>query len=148
MLIPDGLGGALLVLRDGLVGASLCVQAGVGQAQALHRATVDEMLADNLINVFQVDEAVPDRFRIDDDGGAVLALVEAASLVGANQVLQSSLFQSVFEGGFELLAARGAATGAGGGRVALVGADEQVVLKFGQGWLLSGPDRCAACGRF
>ncbi len=88
------------------------------------------MFSDDLLDVFEVDEAVPDCLRIDDDDGTVLALVEAAGLVGADMVLEAGFFNGVFEGGFEFFAATGKATGAGGAFVAFIGADEDVAVKF------------------
>jgi hypothetical protein len=138
MLIPGGLCGALLVLRDGLVGASLCVQTTIGQAQPLDRPAVDEVLLNDLADILQLHKAVPDRLGIDDNGGAVLALVQAPGLIGTNLVLQPSLLQCVLEGGFELLSAPGATAWARGALVALVGADKDVVLELGQAASLSG----------
>lgn len=153
MRIAGDSGRGLLVLWDWLVGASVCVQAGIGQAQARDGAAVDEVLADDLDDVVQVHEAVPDGLGIDDDGGAVLALVEAAGLVCADVVLEAGGLDGVLEGGFELLAALRAAAWAVGGLVALVGADEEVVLELWQrrrsfGWDRVAGIRCAACGRF
>jgi hypothetical protein len=108
----------------------LGVEAGSRQAKPLHGAAMEKVLFDNLVHIFQLDEAVPDRLGIDDDHGAMLALVEAAGLVGANQVLEAGILYSVLEGGFELFAALGKATRAGCVPVALVGANEEMVLKF------------------
>ncbi len=79
-----------------------------------------------------VDVAVPDGLGIDDDDGAVLALVEAAGFVGADVVLEAGFLDGVLEGGFELFAALGRQLGRAGGFVALVGADEDVVVEFWQ----------------
>jgi hypothetical protein len=65
------------------------------------------------------------RPRIDDHQRPVLALVEAAGLVGPDPVLPAG----VFEGGLDPFGALGEAAGAGGGFVAFVGADEEVVLE-------------------
>ena len=116
--------------------ATLSIQTGIGQAQARHRAAIHQVLADDLGDVFDVHEAVPDGLGIDDDGGAMLALVEAAGLVGADLVLQAGLLDGVLEGGFELLAAPRAAAWTRGALVALVGADEDVVLEL---WQRDGP---------
>jgi hypothetical protein len=113
------------------VGASLCVQTGIGQAEALDGATVEEMFGDDLLDVFDVDEAVPDGFGIDDDYGAVLALVEAAGLVGADGVFEAGFFDGVLEGGLELFAMLGTAAGAGGVFVAVIVADEEVMFELG-----------------
>jgi hypothetical protein len=124
---------ALLLVWERLVRATLGIQAGIGQAQARHGAAVQEVLADDLGDVLDVHEAVPDGLGIDDNDGAVLALVEAAGLVGADLVLQTGRLDGVLEGGFELLASPWAAAWTRGALVALVGADEEVVLELWQG---------------
>jgi len=99
------------------------------------------MFGDDLIHIFDLHKAVPDGLGIDHDDGAVLALVEAAGLVGADEMLETRFFDGVLESGFELLAATGKAARTGGVLVALVGADKKVMLKFRQ-WLSSLPFRC------
>jgi hypothetical protein len=112
------------------VGAALGVEAGVGEQKALDRTAVDEVLADNLVNVFYVDEAVPDGFGIDDYNGAVLALVETAGFVGADFALQPGVLDCVLEGAFQLAAAVAGTARTGGVFVTLVGADEEVMLEL------------------
>jgi hypothetical protein len=71
--------------------AGLGVDAGVGDAETLDGAAVDQVLFDDLGCVFGLDAAVPNGFRVDDDGGAVLALVEAERLVDAHAGKAGSL---------------------------------------------------------
>jgi hypothetical protein len=66
------------------MGAGLGVDAGVGDAEALDGAAVDQVLLDDLGCVFGLHTAVPDGLGVDDDGGAVLALVKAERLVDAH----------------------------------------------------------------
>jgi hypothetical protein len=120
----------LFVFQGWLVGTLLDVEAGVGEAQALDGTTVEEMFGDDLLDVCKVDEAVPDGFWVDHDDGAMFALVEAAGFVGTNVVFEAGVFDGVLEGGFELFAAAGKAAGTVGSFVALVGADEDMVVKF------------------
>jgi hypothetical protein len=120
----------LLVFRDWFVRAMFGVEAGIWQAQPFDGTAVEEMLGDDLLDVFDVDEAVPDGLGIDHDDGAMLALVEAAGFVGPDMVFEASVFDGVLEGGFELFASVGKATGAGGAFVALVGADKDVMIEF------------------
>ena len=108
----------------------LNVETGVGEAQALDGTVVEEVLGDDFLDVFDVDEAVPNGLGIDHDDGAVLALIEASGFVGADVMLEASVFDGVLEGRFELFAAVGKAAGTGGAFVALVGANEDVVVKF------------------
>ena len=46
--------------------------------QAIDGNATDQMLFDDLAYVFHFDAAVPDLLRIDDDGDAARALIEAA----------------------------------------------------------------------
>ena len=110
--------------------AALRVQAGSGEAQALDRAAMQKVFSDDFIHIFELHKAVPDGLGINHDDRAVLALVEAAGLVGADEMLEARIFDGVLEGGFELLAAPGKTAWAGGVLVALVGADKEVMLKF------------------
>lgn len=131
--------------------ATLRVQAGSGEAQAFDGTAMQKMFGDDFMHIFDLYKAVPDSLGIDHDDGAVLALVEAAGLVGTDQMLEARIFDGVLESGFELLAATGKATRTGGVLVALVGADKEVMLKFRQ-WLSSLPFccrvRCAARAAF
>jgi hypothetical protein len=106
------------------------IKAGSGQSQPFHRAAMHKVLVDNLIYIFKPDKAIPDSLGIDHNRWTVLALVEAAGLVGADKVLQSSLLDGILEGGFELLTAFGKAAWPRRGFVAFVGADKDVMLKF------------------
>jgi len=120
----------LLPLRGGLVGTMLGIEADIGQAKAFDGTTVQEVFVDDLLDVLEVDEAVPDGLRIDHDYGSVLALVEATGLVGADVVLKASFLDGILECRFKLFAALGQTAGPRGAFVALVGADEDVVVKL------------------
>gem|GEM_PF-3517046 len=120
----------LLALWGGLVGASLCVQTGIGDTETLDGSVVEEVFGDDLVDVFEVNAAVPDGFGIDDDDGAVLALVETGGLVGADGVLEASFFDGFLEGRLELFAVLAATAGAGGVFVAVVVADEEMMFEL------------------
>ena len=104
------------VARAGFGAGNVGVEAVVGKAEAFDGTAVEEVLGDDLVDVFERDAAVPDGFGVDDDGGAVLALVEAAGLVGADAVLETGVFAASLRAAFELFAVAGAATGAGAAR--------------------------------
>ena len=110
--------------------AAVGVEAGVGQAEALDGAAADKVLVHDFVEVAGFDEAVPDGFGVDHNYGAVLALVEAAGLVDADAMFQAGSFYGVFQFAFELFAVFMATTGAGGGFVALIEADENVMVEF------------------
>lgn len=105
------------------------IDAGVGKAETLDGAAVEEVLLDDLLGVVGVGETVPDGFGVDDEDRAVLALIEAAGLIDANAVLEAGGFDGVLEGSAEFLAVFVAAAGAGGGIVALVEANKEVMFK-------------------
>lgn len=117
--------GSLLAVR-----AVIGVDAGVGKAEAFDGAAVEEVLLDDLFGVAGFGEAVPDGVGIDDEDGAVLALVETTGFIDADAVLEAGGFDGVLEGAAELLGVLVGAAGAGG-LVALVETDEEVVFK---GW--------------
>ena len=108
----------------------LGIEAGIGQAKAFDGTTVQEVFVDDLPDVPEMDEAVPDGLGIDHDYGSVLALVEATGLVGADVVLEASFLDGILEGRFKFVAALGQTTGPRGAFVALVGADEDVVVEL------------------
>jgi hypothetical protein len=105
------------------------VDAGVGEAEAIDGTAVEEVLLDDLLGVAGVGETVPDGFGIDDEDGAVLALIEASGLIDADTMLEAGGFDGVLERAAEFLAVFAGTAGAPGGFVALVEADKEVVFK-------------------
>ena len=79
----------------GFVRAVFGVEARVGEAEALDGTIVEEVFGNDLVDVAGVDVAVPDRFGIDDDDGAVLALVEAAGFARMWCLRPASLMASL-----------------------------------------------------
>jgi hypothetical protein len=124
------------VLCGWFVGAVLGVETGVRKTQAFDGAIVNEMLSNDLLDVAGVYVPVPDSLGVDDDDGAMLALIEATGLVRADMVLQAGFLDGVLEGRLELLTALRETAWAGGEVIALVGADEDVVVEF---WQLAVP---------
>jgi len=130
MRFPARAGRRLPAVGCGFVGAALAVEAGIGEQKALDRTAVNEVLADNLVNIFRVDEAVPDGVGIDDHHGTVLALVETAGFVGADFAFQPGVLDCVLESAFQLAAAVASTAGTGGVFVPLVSADEEMMLEL------------------
>ena len=114
------------------MGASLSVEAGVGEAQALDRATRDEVLVDDFRGVFRLDVAVPDGFGVDDDHGAVFALVEAAGLVDADFAFEPCGAAELLKLDEEVSGAVGGAGDAWGTGGAGILADKYVPFKLRQ----------------
>jgi hypothetical protein len=121
------------------MGAGLGVEALFVDAQAFDRAAADQVLGDDGIGVFRADIAVPDRVRVNDDRGTVLALIETAGLVDADAAGKAGVPAQLLQTGVQF-----AFSVAGAGRTrrirrANVVADEDVAFKPGQkGILLRG----------
>jgi hypothetical protein len=64
--------------------ADLRVDARIRNAQSLDWTSVHQVLFDDLGSVLGLHAAIPHGFWIDDDSGAMLALVEAERLVDAD----------------------------------------------------------------
>ena len=112
------------------------VDAGVGKAEALDGTAVEKVLLDDLFGVVGIGETVPDGFGVDDEDGTVLALIEATGFVDANAVLEAGGLDGILEGAAEFFAVFVAAAGAGGGIVALVEADKNVMFEDWHGdWM-------------
>ena len=117
--------------RSDSVGAGFGVKAGVSDAESLDGAAGDEVLGDNFIGIFGFDAAIPDGIGVDNDGGAVLALVEAAGLVDADAAGEAGFPSELREAGVERTLAVGSAGGAGRIGGADVVTDEDVTLEEG-----------------
>jgi hypothetical protein len=73
------------------------IQAGVGQHQALHRFSTDDVRFDDFVNVGFGDVSVPYGIGIDHDIRAMLALIETTGFVSADSSLESAFGQFLFE---------------------------------------------------
>lgn len=107
------------------------VQAGICQAEALDRFAAEDVGFDNLVDVGLGDVPIPDRVRVDDDVGTVLALIEAAGLIGAYFALETALGELLFEEFLQLGFRQRIAASAGMARRALVSADENMFFELG-----------------
>ena len=114
------------------MGAGFGIDALVGETEPLDRTTVDKVLLDDLRGILRLHVAIPDRFGVHDDGGAVLALIEAAGFVNANRAAQAGGFRQLLELGVQFTFAVAGARGPGSAFRAGVVADEDVVLENGQ----------------
>lgn len=98
--------------------------------QALYRLSTDNVRLDDLIHVGFGDKSVPNRFGINDDGRAVLALIEAAGLVRADSPFQSTLREFLLEQLLQLAFGQRVAASAGILRWTLVSTYENMFFKF------------------
>jgi hypothetical protein len=115
------------------VGTRCSVKAGVRQNEARDGLSADDVGGDDFFYVIVGNVAVPDGVGIDDYGGSVFALVETSGLVGANRVAHIVLGENLLEFLLELGFGVRIATATGMVFVALVGADKDVLFKFGHG---------------
>src|SRR5688572_21701293 len=101
--------------------------------QARDRAAADDVFLDDFVDVGLGHAAVPDIFRIDNDGRALLALIETAGLIGANAAVDAALGEGLLE---RLLQRLGPGRIAGAAHVAglaAVATNEQVLVERGHG---------------
>jgi len=63
------------------MGAAFGVDALVCEAKPFYRSAVDQVFLHDLRGIFRLHMAIPDCFRVDDNGRTVFALVEASGLV-------------------------------------------------------------------
>lgn len=73
------------------------VQAALWNQQSRHWLPAHNVRLDDFIHVSRGDSSIPDAFGINHQIGAVLALVKAACLVGANCGFQPPLGELFFE---------------------------------------------------
>jgi len=113
------------------------VQAGVRQAEALDRLAAEDVGLDNLVDVGLGDVAVPDCVRVDDDVRAVLALIEAARMIGADFAFEAALGEFLLEEFLQIGFRGGIAASTRMARRALVAADENMFFELGHElWLI------------
>ena len=92
------------------------IEASVIDEEVVEDFAAEEGFLDDAGDIFESDAAVPDALGVDDDGGAMLALVEAAGLVGPSEVAEAGFLEFLFEGITQALGALGVAASRGGGR--------------------------------
>src|SRR5262249_5580838 len=117
------------------VGAIGVVQAGVGDQEVIEDLPPDEGLLDDPGHVLGRHAAVPDPLGVDHDGRAVLALIEAARVVGAGERPEAGLLQGLLEGVAQVLLALGVAAAALVAGLADVAADEDMVREGRHAWV-------------
>jgi hypothetical protein len=114
------------------MGAGFGVHACVWQAEAFHGTAVDQVLLDDLRGIFRLHVAVPNCLGIDDDRGAVFALVEAEGFVDPHSVAEAGRFGDLLQLRVQFALAVSGARGSGSAFRADVVADKDVVLEEGQ----------------
>jgi hypothetical protein len=121
--------GKLLFFRRAVC-ARICVEARVGEPQAFDGQSTDDMRVYDFIDVRFRDVPVPNCFRIDDYVRPVLALVEAAGLIGAHPAFQSALGKFLLEEFLQPRFCSWIAASSGMAGWTLISADEDMFFKF------------------
>jgi hypothetical protein len=62
---------------------------GKFEPDSFYRLVVTEMLFENLVSIVRLNPSIPDALRIDDDDGAVAAMVKTTGTVDADGVSQA-----------------------------------------------------------
>jgi hypothetical protein len=114
------------------VRAGFGINALVGKAEAFHGTAIDQVLLHYLRRIFGLHVAVPHRLGIDDDRGAVFALVEAEGFVDTDGVAEIGGFGELLKLRVQFALAVSCARGPRRACRTDVMADEDVVLKEGQ----------------
>lgn len=108
-------------------------------AKTLDGAAGDEVLGNDDFCIFGADVAVPHRLGVNDDHGAVLALIEAAGLVDAHAAGEAGFPAQLLQAAVQFAFAVGSARRTGRVGWADIVANEDVAFKPGQaGILLNG----------
>jgi hypothetical protein len=113
------------------MGATGGVDAFFRKHEAFYRPAVHDVGFDNLFDIRGGNATVPDAFRINHDCGPVFALVETARHVRAHSFLESTERKFLLEEELELGLARGIAATARMSWLALIAADEKMLLELG-----------------
>lgn len=120
-----------LLLRLGsAVGTAGCVEAVFGDHEALDGLAVHDVGLDDLVDIGGAHAPVPNGVRVDDDGRAMLALVETSRHVGAHAFLQSAQCEFLLELKLQLRLCLRIAAAARMARITLVTADKQVPFEL------------------
>jgi hypothetical protein len=110
-----------------------CIEALVRDSQTFDWFSAENVGIEYLLNIGRCYVAVPDRFRINNDVRSVLALIEAACLVGANLSLESPFRNSRFEELVQLSRACWIATSPRVSFRPLIGTYKDVMFEFRHG---------------
>ena len=116
------------------------IQALVFQPESFHRTSSHDVGFNNLVYIIRRDSSIPDCFRINHNVWPMLALIEAAGVIGANSALQSPLGEFLLESCVQFGTSAGIAAAA---RMVLrphIAADKNVAFEFRHGSMVQ--ERC------
>ena len=109
------------------MGAVGIVQTAFGNQEIVEDFSSQDRFRDDPGNVLEGDSAIPDSLGIDHDGRSMLALVEAARVIGPGQSAEAGLPEFDLESILERLEPLGVAAAPLVARITNVTADENVV---------------------
>ena len=109
------------------------IETGIRNDQPLNGLTANDVGCDNLIHVCRRYASIPDTIRVDYDVGTMLALVQAACLVGTDSVLDPLLCKFDLKNPLELAISGWIAAAAWIVLGTLVCANEDVLIEFRHG---------------
>jgi hypothetical protein len=120
------------------------IQALVSQPESFHRTSSHDVGFHNLVYIIQRDSSIPDCFRINHNVWPMLALIQAAGVIGANSALQSELRQFLLESRVQFGPSARIAAAAHMALGAHIAADENVAFKFRHGSMVQ--EECQGIG--
>lgn len=114
------------------------IDAFLREHEPLNRVTVHDVRFDDLFDIVSGDSSIPNRIRIDDHSGPVLALIEATGHIGTHPLFESSQRELLLEEELQAGLARRIAAAARMSGFPLIAADEKVLLELGHGTQFTG----------
>lgn len=100
--------------------------------QTRHHFALDHMTFHDFDHIVFRFDRVPDSLGINDDAGALRAVIETAGFIGAHDVLEVEALGFLFKSGVQVFRAEMGATAARIVRAALVCADKNMSFESGQ----------------
>ena len=100
-----------------------------GHEQAFHQFALDHVAFHDFRDVGFIADPIPDAFRINDDAGAIFAMIQTSGLVGTDGTLETQTLNFLLE---ERVQLRGPVIGTAPSRVALgalIDADKNMMLE-------------------
>ena len=121
------------------------INAFVLQHEAGYRDVIHDVRLHDLGNILRLYSAVPHRLGIHDHRWSVLTLVEAPGLIGAHDALETAVGNSSLEELLQVAPSTLRAASAGASRLAYVGTNKDVLLKFGHVGIVSTESVVSCC---
>ena len=121
------------------MGTARIVETVLGNQKSLHDLAALQVAFNDFVDVGQLDISIPGAGGIDDDAGAVFALVQAATAIGTHRRTEAASLQGAFEGCPKKLGTLGIAAAARMALVTLIPTNEEMMSVFRHRYTGSGP---------